>query len=104
MEGANFPLFELANLKYQILGIDSTVSASLVRRIRCINPNLIIQGNFDPAALHGSREDIIRKTHKMIDEYGPNKYIVNVGHDIYSDVSVDAIEAFIDAVRSYRRN
>lgn len=103
-KGAHFSLYELAALRYQVLGIDWTVPVSSVREIRRRFPNLIIQGNLDPCALYGSREEIIRQTHEMISALGPEKYIVNLGHGIYPDMTTEAVEAFIDAVRSYNRN
>lgn len=76
---------------------------STVHEIRLKHPNLIIQGNLDPCALYGSREDIIRRTRQMIAALGPDRYIVNLGHGIYPDTSTEAVEAFIYGVRTYNR-
>ena len=37
-------------------------------------------------------------TKKMINEFGTSKYIVNLGHGIYPDMSPDHVVNFIEAV------
>lgn len=86
-KGAHFALYDLASLKFEILGIDWSVPVSTVNKLRRKHPNLIIQGNLDSCALYGSREEIIRRTREMIAALGPERYIVNLGHGILPDLT-----------------
>ena len=36
----------------------------------------------------------------MIDRFGTEKYIVNLGHGIYPDMSPEAVQTFIETVHS----
>jgi uroporphyrinogen decarboxylase len=75
----------------------------------CITPqearqragNKTIQGNFDPAKLLAPIPVIKKEVKEMIDAFGKNAYIANLGHGITPDVPVDHAKAFVDAVKEY---
>jgi uroporphyrinogen decarboxylase len=60
-----------------------------------------LQGNFDPARLLSPIPEIKAGVHKMINEFGKDKYIVNLGHGILPNIPVDHAKAFVDAVKEY---
>ena len=63
--------------------------------------NITLQGNFDPSRLLSPPDKIKTMVHQMIDAFGKDKYIVNLGHGILPNIPVDHAKAFIDAVKSY---
>ncbi|KAJ8913192.1 hypothetical protein NQ315_009029 [Exocentrus adspersus] len=100
-KGAHFCLEEQADLGYDVLGIDWTVEPKLVRSV-LKNKNITIQGNLDPCALYAPKEEIVKMVTNMIDQFGTERYIVNLGHGIYPDAPIDAVQTFIDAVHSVK--
>jgi uroporphyrinogen decarboxylase len=60
-----------------------------------------LQGNFDPARLLSPVAEIKKSVKRMIDSFGRDRYIANLGHGILPDVPVDHARAFVDAVKEY---
>jgi uroporphyrinogen decarboxylase len=46
---------------------------------------------------------IRERTQRMLDQFGGQGHIANLGHGILPDVPVSHAQAFIDAVREWRR-
>lgn len=80
------------------LGIDwSTNLADAKARV---GHKVVLQGNLDPAALYGSAESIEREVKKVLAAYqGEPGHIFNLGHGIYPDVTPEAVQAMILAIR-----
>ena len=81
------------------IGVDWLTSAKFARSQA---PGVTIQGNLDPIRLLSPIADIKKMTRKMIDEFGVQKYIANLGHGIVPNVPVDHAKAFVDAVKEYK--
>ncbi|KAG5893080.1 hypothetical protein JTB14_029476 [Gonioctena quinquepunctata] len=96
-KGAHFSLEDLADLGYDILGADWTMSPQFVRST-LKNKNITVQGNLDPCALYAPKEELTKIATDMIKEFGTERYIVNLGHGIYPDMPVDSVETLIKAV------
>jgi uroporphyrinogen decarboxylase len=45
--------------------------------------------------------DIKHAVRKMIDAFGAQRYVVNLGHGILPNIPVDHAKAFVEAVKSY---
>lgn len=100
-KGCWFALGEMAQSKASALGVDWTCSARNARYLS--GGNITLQGNFDPSRLFSPIPTIKKMVHEMINEFGKNKYIVNLGHGILPNVPVDHAKAFIDAVKEYKK-
>jgi uroporphyrinogen decarboxylase len=99
-KGCWYALEDMAKSKVSALGVDWTVTPEIARKLT--GGNITLQGNFDPARLHSSPETIRKMVHEMIDRFGKDKYIANLGHGILPNIPVENAEAFIRAVVEYK--
>ncbi|WBL25599.1 uroporphyrinogen decarboxylase [Zunongwangia sp. HGR-M22] len=99
-KGCWFALQEMANSGAAALGVDWTCSAQNARYLS--GGKITLQGNFDPSRLYSPPKEIKKMVHQMIDEFGKDRYIANLGHGILPDIPVDNAKAFVDAVKEYR--
>ncbi|MCB0460261.1 MAG: uroporphyrinogen decarboxylase [Flavobacteriaceae bacterium] len=99
-KGCWFALHEMAKSNASALGIDWTITAQNARYLT--GGNITLQGNFDPARLLSPPAEIKRMVTQMINEFGKDKYIVNLGHGILPNIPLENAKAFIDAVKEYK--
>ena len=82
------------------LGIDWTCSARNARYLS--GGQITLQGNFDPSRLLSPIPEIKTQVQQMINAFGKDRYIVNLGHGILPNIPVDHAKAFVDAVKEYQ--
>lgn len=99
-KGCWFALHEMGKSNAAAIGIDWTCSARNARYLT--GGNKTLQGNFDPSRLLSPPDEIKKMVHEMINSFGKDKYVVNLGHGILPNIPVDHAKAFIDAVKSYK--
>jgi uroporphyrinogen decarboxylase len=99
-KGCWFALNDMAKSGAAALGVDWTCSARNARYLS--GGNITLQGNFDPSRLLSSPAEIKKMVHQMINEFGKDKYIVNLGHGILPNIPVENAKAFVDAVKEYK--
>ena len=98
-KGCWFALHEMGRSGASALGVDWTCTARNARYLS--GGQITLQGNFDPSRLLSPLPEIKAGDHKMINEFGKDKYIVNLGHGILPNIPVDHAKAFVDAVKEY---
>jgi uroporphyrinogen decarboxylase len=98
-KGCWFALGQMSTSGASALGVDWTCSPKNARAFT--NNSITLQGNFDPSRLLSPPKDITRMVHQMIDEFGKDKYIANLGHGILPNIPVEHAQAFVNAVKSY---
>jgi uroporphyrinogen decarboxylase len=98
-KGCWFALKEMSLSGAAALGVDWTCSARNARYLS--GGQITLQGNFDPARLLSPIPEIQLGVKTMIDAFGKDRYIVNLGHGILPNVPVDHARAFINAVKAY---
>lgn len=100
-KGCWFALNDMAKSKASALGVDWTCSPRNARYLT--GGKITLQGNFDPSRLLSPIPTIKKMVHEMIDEFGKDNYIVNLGHGILPNIPVDHAKAFVEAVKEYKR-
>jgi uroporphyrinogen decarboxylase len=98
-KGTWYALRDLAESSASGIGIDWTITPEYARMLT--GNKICLQGNFDPAKLLAPIPKIRQWVKEMIDEFGMQKYIANLGHGITPNVPVDHAKAFVDAVKEY---
>jgi uroporphyrinogen decarboxylase len=83
------------------IGIDWCITPQFARELT--NNRITLQGNFDPAMLLAPIPQIKKSVKEMIDAFGANQYIANLGHGITPNVPVDHAKAFVEAVKEYKQ-
>jgi len=98
-KGCWFALQDMAKSGASALGVDWTCSARNARYLT--GGDITLQGNFDPSRLLSPPAEIKKMVKQMIDEFGKDKYIVNLGHGILPNIPVENAKAFVEAVKEY---
>jgi len=99
-KGCWFALDEMSKSGASALGVDWTITPENARKFT--NNNITLQGNFDPTRLFSPPKEIKRMVTEMIDAFGKDKYIVNLGHGILPNIPIENAGAFIEAVKEYK--
>lgn len=99
-KGSWYALEALAyRTKAAALGVDWCITPEYARE--ATRNEITLQGNFDPSRLLSHPDDIRKQVHRMIDRFGPQRYIANLGHGILPFVPVENAGAFFEAVKTW---
>ena len=101
-KGTWYALKDLSESGASGIGIDWTIDPKLARELT--KNKITLQGNFDPAKLLAPIPQIKKWVNEMIDGFGTQNYIANLGHGITPNVPVDHAKAFVEAVKEYRES
>lgn len=101
-KGVWHSLPEMQHTGASALGLDWCNTPEVGRKLT--NSSITLQGNYDPIKLLQPISKIKADVKQMIDAFGPQKYIANLGHGIVPNIPVDHAKAFVDAVKEYTAN
>jgi len=101
-KGSWYALKDLSECSASGIGIDWSIDPKLARELT--DNKITLQGNFDPAKLLAPVPQIKKWVKEMIDGFGTQSYIANLGHGITPNVPVNHAKAFVEAVKEYRLN
>jgi len=97
-KGSWYALKKLSNSSASGIGLDWNIAPQMARELA---GKTTLQGNFDPAKLLAPIPQIKKWVKEMIDGFGVQNYIANLGHGITPNVPVDHAKAFVEAVKEY---
>ncbi len=95
-KGAFFARHEIGQLACSVVGLDWNMDPS---ESRTLIPNKVLQGNLDPCVLYADFAQIRAEVKQMLDAFGRQHYIANLGHGIYPDTNPDKARCFVEAVQ-----
>jgi uroporphyrinogen decarboxylase len=98
-KGAFFAREKMKDLNCNTIGLDWNMDIQESRKI--IGNHKTLQGNLDPCVLYGDDEFIINATKQMIDNFGTERHIANLGHGVYPDTDKEKVKLFIETVKEY---
>lgn len=64
----------------------------------------VLQGNLDPGVIMGSEKVIVEKTKKMIESFGCEKHIANLGHGVWPNHEIEKLQVFVNTCREHSAN
>ena len=54
----------------------------------------------DPCALYSSDDDLVAEARNMLQQFGCQRYIANLGHGIYPDMDPEKVKILISAIHT----
>jgi uroporphyrinogen decarboxylase len=82
-----------------VMGIDWRTDMA---EARALLGDMPVQGNLDPVALYGPKDDIQRKVRQIIEAAGPTGHVFNLGHGVLPTTPVEGVDAMMEAVKAWR--
>lgn len=98
-KGAWFALEGISKTGAACVGLDWCISANYARSQ--VGNETTLQGNFDPVRLLSPIPEIRKGVREMINTFGNERYIANLGHGIIPNIPVDHAKAFVEAVKEF---
>lgn len=97
-KGAFFARKAISELNCAVVGLDWNMD---IAESRELIPNKTLQGNLDPCVLYASYDQIRKEVKNMVQQFGTQRYIANLGHGVYPDTDPDKVRCFIDSVKEF---
>lgn len=96
---AHYIIDEFAQSATSVIGLDWTIDIAEARKQ---SKGKTLQGNMDPCVLYAEKSVIKKEAEKMLQAFGPQGYIANLGHGVYPDVPYQNVQYFIETIQNYQ--
>lgn len=101
-KGAYYARAEIAQTNCQTIGLDWHMNVEESRKL--IGPEKTLQGNLDPCVLYADFKTVENKTKNMLNSFGNQRHIANLGHGVYPDTDPEKVKCFIETVKGFAIN
>ena len=98
---AHYAIEEISKTTCSVIGLDWTINPTIARQQA---KHKTLQGNVDPCLLYADEKKIISETQIMLNAFGKQKYICNLGHGLYPNIDKEKVKFFVDFVKNYNYN
>ncbi|MAX79628.1 MAG: uroporphyrinogen decarboxylase [Crocinitomicaceae bacterium] len=99
-KGAWFALQDMVDLNCNTIGLDWNMSPEKGREL--FGDKKTLQGNLDPCLLYADEETIVTETKNMLNRFGSQRHIANLGHGVYPDTDPEKVKVFIKTVKEHQ--
>ncbi|MBL6449766.1 uroporphyrinogen decarboxylase [Fulvivirga sp. 29W222] len=96
---AYFARRSLGQINCDTVGLDWCMDIKESRQL--VGTDKTLQGNLDPCVLYADEQRIKEAVINMLDQFGPQRHIANLGHGVYPDTDPGKVKLFIDTVKEY---
>ncbi len=96
---AHYAVEAISKIKCNTIGLDWTIDPATARKQAGTKT---LQGNADPCLLYADEKTIAEGAKKMLDAFGSQKYIANLGHGLYPDIDKEKVKFFVEYIKQYK--
>lgn len=96
---AHYAVQKISETSCNSIGLDWTINPLTARKNAGTKT---LQGNADPCLLYADERTIITETQAMLNAFGKDRYICNLGHGLYPDIDKEKVKFFVDIVKEHK--
>ena len=97
---AHYAIKKISETNCNTIGLDWTIDP-LKARAEAGN-NLTLQGNADPCLMYADEKTIMAEATEMLNAFGKQRYICNLGHGLYPDLDKEKVKFFVNFVKEFK--
>ncbi|QPG74151.1 Uroporphyrinogen decarboxylase in heme biosynthesis [Brettanomyces nanus] len=92
-KGSWYALDKLCDIGFDVVSLDWLYPPE--EAVKVARGRVTLQGNLDPCVLYGSDEIITKKVTKMMNGFGKQRYIINLGHGTHPFMDPEKVGFFL---------
>jgi uroporphyrinogen decarboxylase len=94
---AHYLIPSLSDFPCHAVSLDWTLEPEEARKN--LGSGMVLQGNTDPCLLYADFPVIETGIKRMMEKFGSEKHIVNLGHGLYPDLEKEKVKFFVETVK-----